>query len=235
MTRLDRTGLHQVFGSGSPADGGPAGRPVGRHHPVQIDGRTGRPEPGYRTTMTRPGWGSPHPDLEAALAPLTPAVVRDLSWFGGALPMRAHAYLTVPRLPDELITSVRCIVEVGDRVVVCEDETMHIVPGGRREPGESIRQTAVREVHEETGWQVEPDSLRLAGFLRMERLIPAPPDHPYPHPDVLQLIFLGRATRRAADRWTDTEGYVQHSRLADRAELTTLPIAAEQLVFLGLS
>src|SRR5690606_41031596 len=62
-----------------------------------------RPEPGYRTTMTRPGRGSPHPDLEAALAPLTPAVVRDLSWFGGALPMRAHAYLTVPRLPDELI------------------------------------------------------------------------------------------------------------------------------------
>lgn len=184
-------------------------------------------------TGPRPGWGIPHPDLVAALDGLTPVATRLLHWAGGKVPVMASSYLTVPELPGELITSVRCIVEVEDRIVVCEDDDIHIMPGGHREPGETIRQTAVREVHEETGWHVEPESLRLLGFLRIEAQVEAPPNHPYPYPDIIQLIFGGHALIRAAADWTDTEGYVKRSWLATRSEVRELPIGEEQLAFLG--
>ena len=39
-------------------------------------------------------------------------------------------------------------------------------PGGWREPGESVRENAVREVREETGLAVSPDELRPRGYER---------------------------------------------------------------------
>ena len=128
------------------------------------------------------------------------------------MPLRISAYDRPAELPDQLVVSVRCITLVGDRIVVCAnaDGFSHPWPGGRRERGETYAETAVREVHEETGWWVEGASLVEIGWLHIENLAPVPDDHPYPHPDVLQVVLAGAAADRdgGADvAWSDTEGY----------------------------
>jgi len=138
-----------------------------------------------------------------------------LEWPVG--PINVEAHLGVVDLPDELVLSVRCIVFVGDEIVVCTNRHgSHPWPGGRREPGETFEQTACREVREETGWILDPASLRQLGWLRLEHQSPAPDDHPFPHPDFFQVVFTGRATHRddaQGGSWTDTEGYEESSRL----------------------
>lgn len=167
--------------------------------------------------MSRAGFGHRHPDLAALLAMEQPVATCVTSWLGGALPLRVSAYLTPNDLPDELVTSVRCVVRVGDRVVFCENrDGAHPLPGGRRMPGESYAETAVREVHEETGWLLDADSMRLLGWLHLEHRAPRRPDDPYPYPDLLQLVFQGVAIERDGGpdaEWTDTDGYELRSSL----------------------
>jgi ADP-ribose pyrophosphatase YjhB (NUDIX family) len=116
---------------------------------------------------------------------------------------------------DELVTSVRCLVRVGRDVrelLVCTnaDGISHPWPGGRRAVGETLEQTAHREVVEETGWLIEPSSLRQLGWLHHEDLTPRPGGSPYPHPDFLQVVLAGRAHARERcieTPWSDTDGY----------------------------
>jgi ADP-ribose pyrophosphatase YjhB (NUDIX family) len=104
------------------------------------------------------------------------------------------AYLTPVAPPPDLVVSVCCIVQVDGRVVVCENPNeTHVVPGGRREPGETFEATARREVHEETGWLVDESDLRLLGFLHFRHTEVLPDDHPYLHPDFLQVIYTAPA------------------------------------------
>jgi ADP-ribose pyrophosphatase YjhB (NUDIX family) len=70
----------------------------------------------------------------------------------GTLPIRVSACTRVTPLPEELVTSVRCIVRVDNLLIYCQNsDGRHPWPGGRRQPGESYVETAAREVHEETG------------------------------------------------------------------------------------
>jgi hypothetical protein len=170
----------------------------------------------------RPGWGIRHPGLLAVLASSTPVTVTEPPP-GGAVPVRISAYLGTADLPDALVTSVRCLVQVADLIVVCtnRDGISHPWPGGRRQPGETIHATAVREVHEETGWLVEETSLRQLGWLHLEYLGPLPGHHPFPHPDFCQVVLAGQANERTgghAARWTDTDGYEISSRLMAPAD-----------------
>lgn len=173
--------------------------------------------------MNRPGWGSRHPGLTSVLASVTPAAVSETAWRNGTMPLRVSAYLGIAAIPDELIISVRCLVRVGDQVVVCTDRdgTTHALPGGRRQQGETLLATAAREVHEETGWLVQESGLHQLGWLHIEHLGPLPDDHPYPHPDFCQVVLAGRARERAngGGAWTDSDGYVINSQLmsADHA------------------
>lgn len=159
----------------------------------------------------RPGWGVRHPELTKLLAVTEAAAVMDETW-GMGQPIRMAAYTEPADLPEQITTSVRCLVRVGDQVVVCSnrDGFTHVWPGGRREPGETHAETACREVMEETGWTVDPATLQLLGWLHMETLEPQPADHPFPHPDFLQYVYTGRAAEgpdgRSSD-WTDTDGY----------------------------
>jgi len=162
----------------------------------------------------RPGWGVRHPEVERLVASLTPAATLDTleSWGNPAVRIRGAAYTEPAALPEDVVSSVRCIVRVGDQVVICtnRDGFSHPWPGGRREPGESLADTACREVMEETGWTVDPVSLQLLGWLHFEYLELQPEDHPFPHPDFLQYVYTARAGEGPEPRdqaWVDTEGY----------------------------
>lgn len=158
----------------------------------------------------RAGYGTRHPRLLAILDEATPAAVHETTWSG--TPLRIAAFVGDRELPDDLVVSVRCLVEVDGRVVVCRnvDGVVHTWPGGRREPGETDAQTAAREVREETGWLIDPTSLRSLGWLQFQHLRPRPSDHPYPHPDWLQVVYSVSARERVGGSdvsWTDSEGY----------------------------
>jgi ADP-ribose pyrophosphatase YjhB (NUDIX family) len=172
--------------------------------------------------MTRAGFGERHPDLTTLLATVDPIATGEACWLDGTVPLWVSAYATPDELPSDLVTSVRCVVRVGDRVVYCENKDgTHPLPGGRRQPGETYARTAIREVHEETGWLVQPNSLRRLGWLHLEHRAPRRPDDPYPYPDLLQLIYQGAATERDGQpgvEWTDTDGYELRSSLVTVAE-----------------
>ncbi|WP_018353027.1 NUDIX domain-containing protein [Longispora albida] len=170
------------------------------------------------------------PELAGILASSEPSVVTEdeWDWHGAPLPFRISGHLGAFRLPEHLVTSVRCLVSVAGRLVVCETpRDTHIWPGGRREGGESFGETAAREVLEETGWKIDPASLAPVGFLHFEHLVPPPAGYPYPSPDFLQLV-LGAAVAEPADQpenWTDdVGGWELRSYLADPAELAALPL-----------
>lgn len=157
-----------------------------------------------------------HTALEALLAASSPAVTTTGKWPGGNLQLSTH--VGAATIPEELVTSVRCVTLVGHQVVVCTNRhgISHAWPGGGREAGESYVETAVREVHEETGWQVDPESVEPVGWLHIRYLDPKPDHHPWPYPDCLQLVVAARAEGRAetsSDEWTDTEGYELRSVL----------------------
>lgn len=185
------------------------------------------------------------PELLALLDRLTPTARHRLVWPDG-IHLEVAAYPTSTGLPadlvERLVTSVRCIVVVDDqivdnRIVVCRaPDEQHIWPGGRHEPGETYQQTAQREVHEETGWQIDVDRLRLLGFLHFRHLRPLPADYPFQNPDFLQLVCTAPASRHAGGRpadWVDTEGWEQGHRLLTRRELADVPLSPVQRAFLS--
>ena len=183
--------------------------------------------------MTEPrlGFGVRHPDLVQLLEGLAPAAHELAEW--GPLRLRFDAYLSMHSLPDELITSARCVVRFGDQVVVTRSaDDVNIWPGGRREPGESMRETAIREVFEETGCRLDPRSIRLLGFLHARHLVPPPADYRYPYPDFLQLVFVGEAVNPPVDGWTDTDGYVQAAWLESPMDAEGLGISRLSIPFL---
>lgn len=122
---------------------------------------------------------------------LGPAVSDEhVTW--GRQVLRVRSYLTQAPPPVEFVTSVRCVVMHDDTVLVVHDpDEIHIIPGGRRNPGETLVQTALREVREETGWTVT--GLRQLGVKHFQHLSPKAANHAYPFPNFLQLIYLAEA------------------------------------------
>jgi 8-oxo-dGTP pyrophosphatase MutT (NUDIX family) len=182
----------------------------------------------------RSQYGGSHPDLVRLLATLTPAATETVTWPGSVLDVAA--YLTPVAPPPELVTSVRCIVEVDDRVVVCETPNdTHVVPGGRREPGETFEATARREVHEETGWLINESDLRLIGFLYFRPTEALLDDNPHLPPGFLQVVYTAPARAHhtePAAHWTDVEGWESGHRLLSASELDQIQLPAVQRAFL---
>ena len=105
--------------------------------------------------------------------------------------------------PLSLVTSVRAVLFRDRSVMVVQDhiETYHVMPGGRREPGETIDATLRREIMEETGWTVA--SHHPLGFAHFRHLTPRPVDYPYPYPDFAQLLFVAEAGEQVAEATRD--------------------------------
>ena len=96
--------------------------------------------------------------------------------------LRVTAALTENLPPREFTLSVRAIMFRDRNVMVITDpNSIHLTPGGRCEPGESIDETLERELLEETGYKVR--TRQLLGVMCFEHLTPRPdvcPPHLFP-------------------------------------------------------
>ena len=122
------------------------------------------------------------------------------SWEEHPLPLEVQHYVSEELPLERFITSVRAVVFREDSVLVLTDRKgdRFIAPGGRRNPGESLEETARREVFEETGWTL--GTLYLLGFSHFHLLSRPPSDYPYPHPDFVHLIYMGEALHHQLNR-----------------------------------
>ena len=145
--------------------------------------------------------------------------------------VRAFATETEP--PIELVTSVRSIVFRGsDVLALMNREGGHIVPGGRREPGESLEQALRREVLEETGWAIaHPQQLGCIAFHHVD--LP-PPEYRAHYPRFVQVICTADAASYHSEllQPDEIDGdacflSVDHAR--------QLPLSAYQQAFLALA
>lgn len=177
------------------------------------------------SSLPAPAGSPPDPRLVSLLTRHQAATTETTEWPGG-LALSFSLYLGPAELPDDLVTSVRCLVTVHRQIVVCQDAhpATHLWPGGRRESGETWEQTARREVAEETGWQLTSQPPAMIGFLHFRHLSPPPPAHPYPSPDFLQVVMHGTA-ETGTPGWVDTEGYVLRSWLVEFDDVATLPVS----------
>ncbi len=113
-------------------------------------------------------------------------------WADGTLPLAITSFLGDRLPPLELVTSVRSIVLRGSAILVLHNRhSSHIMPGGRREPGETLEDTVRREVLEESGWTI--GHLSLLGFRHLRHLGPKAPDYRFPYPDFFWLIYVADA------------------------------------------
>lgn len=140
------------------------------------------------------------PPLAAYLAGRDPVARGSVVWGKEGeerWPLDVTAYLTEDCPPLAYVTSVRALVLKDDALLAMDDEAgLHIMPGGRREPGEAPVETLRREVLEESGWTLRVGP--LLGVLHFRHLGPEPsraaasPYH-YPYPDFLNLVYLAEA------------------------------------------
>ena len=181
------------------------------------------------------------PDVTAYFAQLVPAAEHEFVAPDGMDRLRVTSYLTDVPPPERYVRSVRCVV-LRDQAVLAllarRDNRAHVLPGGRREPGETLLQTLEREVLEEAGWTVTAP--RQIGVVRLNWLTPLPAawaEARHFHPDFLWLIHVAEALEHRPTALLPEleEGEPVFLDLADEAALSLLdrsPWARENRVFL---
>ena len=84
--------------------------------------------------------------------------------------------------PDELISNAHVVGRTEGGIVVCQNDLgWRFLPGGTREPGETIEQLVQREVLEEAGARVTGPLIWLGGH-RADHRRPGPYRPHLPHP-----------------------------------------------------
>lgn len=161
----------------------------------------------------RPGYGVPLESARRLLGLHTPAAVVDADWPAGKV--RISAYLGVAELPTEIPGRVRCLVTDEMRILVTWDVsgTPDCFPGGGAEPGESIAETARREVWEETGWHIDIGTIEVLGWIHLESFVEPSSDHRFPHPDSFMTVIRVRPAHAEANQedWRDVDGFIARS------------------------
>jgi 8-oxo-dGTP pyrophosphatase MutT (NUDIX family) len=162
------------------------------------------------------------------LAKYRPEVEEIVHWDDLRLQVTSYLCSEVP--PLAFVTSVRAIVlNDADVIVVRAPEGMHLLPGGRREPGEALVDTLTREVLEETGWTL--GQIQLLGIKHYHHLTPEPAGYRYPYPDFLQLVYRARAGRYLPDA-REIDGYEIETKLMPMADALRLPLVASDHLWL---
>lgn len=143
------------------------------------------------------------------------------------------------RVTEPRVSARAVVVDQEGRILLVRhldnDRAFHVLPGGRVEPGETAAEAACREMHEETGLQVDIGELLWVREYLPERH----PGHPYhrTHLQQLQLYFRAEPTSDAASLPTApdrTQAEVVWHPLATVGELVLLPVGlAPSLIALG--
>ena len=146
------------------------------------------------------------------------------------LRLRVTSYLAIEPPPIEFVTSVRAIVlnDTSVMLVRAPDGT-HILPGGRRELGEALLDTLMREVLEETGWTI--GQLKLLGVKRFHHLTPMPLGYRYPYPDFLQMIYRANAQQHRPEA-REIDGYELETKFIPVEEALRLPLTPSDQMWL---
>lgn len=129
--------------------------------------------------------------------------------------MRVRGYRWTLTVPEVMVSAVRAVVFKEQRVIVLTESggTRHVMPGGRREAGESLEATVRRELLEECGWHV--GELQPFAFLHFEHADPSLPVDWYAFAD---LIYMTEGLSYDRRRLDPTQGKV-------RSRLTTFKVA----------
>ncbi len=170
------------------------------------------------------------PSLAAFLRGRTPAATERVVWPRSAGEFDFSAYLTPDPPPLELVVSSRAILVRGSQVLAFDSPTgtTHVIPGGRREPGESLEDTLTREIREEIGCEIAPGP-RPLGFIQLHDRLAPRDGSPYPYPDSLWVVYAATAlpggTSPIGDEW------VRDPRFVDVGTLSGLNVSPVELVF----
>jgi 8-oxo-dGTP pyrophosphatase MutT (NUDIX family) len=122
-------------------------------------------------------------------------------WSGVPLEFRACLADEIP--PRAFVGSVRSIVLHEDTVLAVGSAQPILSVGGRCQSEETIEQTLLREVGEESGWIVKP--LGVIGFIHCRHLDEQRPDWGRPAPDFVDPIFVSAAIRPDATLLAENE------------------------------
>ncbi|HEX8234582.1 MAG TPA: NUDIX hydrolase [Abditibacteriaceae bacterium] len=106
-------------------------------------------------------------------------------WDGVPLEFRTCISGEIP--PRAFVGSVRAIVLRDDEVLLVHAAVPILSVGGRCKYGETVEQTLLREVAEETGWRVSPAG--VIGFIHCRHLNEQRPDWGRPAPDFIDPLF----------------------------------------------
>lgn len=169
-------------------------------------------------------------DLVAFLARHEPVMNGQAVWRGGTIRLRIDSYLSREAPPPAYVTSVRSVVRRSDDVLTVRNaDESHVLPGGRRERGETPEQTLRREVLEEAGLRIErPVQL---GFMHLHHVTPKPSGYEFLYPDFLWLVYVSEAGT-VVDRGRVVDDYEEEAVFRPAAEARTLELSGEGRVFL---
>jgi 8-oxo-dGTP diphosphatase len=169
-------------------------------------------------------------ELAAFLDRHAPGCEESAVWCNGSLPLRVTAYLGSELPPMAFVTSIRSLVFQEDSLLVLRNrDGTHILPGGRREDGETIEATLHRELLEETGWTVTRPA--MLGWMHFHHLAPKPREYPYPHPDFVQIVYMAEAVC-AVPAVRPADEYEQECSFRPIMEVRALDLAPAERLYL---
>jgi 8-oxo-dGTP pyrophosphatase MutT (NUDIX family) len=149
----------------------------------------------------------------------------------GDMPLHLTSYLTAELPPLQYVTSVRAVVTDRNGVLVLHDGSKeHVLPGGRRESGESLEMTLRREVLEETGYTLH--NPKLMGFMHFHHLSAEPNSYRCPYPDFVQLVFRAQPGEYLQERIVQ-DVYVKCSGMVPLKDVVPLHFNASERLYLA--